>query len=722
MFATIANAYNFTVGNISGKQGETKTISIGLNNETEDITAFAGEFQVPEGVEIIYNADEEEYAFALSGRKSTTHILGSAKQTSGNIMVTCYSSKNKVFTGTSGELFTGQLKLTGAPGTYTLKLVNAYVTSTAAKDFTCADVTFTVTIEGEETGGEEPGGEDDPSTGGTVDVTPRPTSGNYMFVDYVKAKAKQTVQIPVEVVTEEENIVGFQCNIKLPEGMEFVKNAKGNVVFTWNNDRIDGHTITSKIAADGSVKLLAASMNGSTFMETEGVMFYFSATVPEGMEGEQALQLYNVRVSDIDDNEIRCPDMTSVIDVKTYTLGDLNDDGEWSVVDVTMAIKAILDETYIEAGDMNEDGEMSVVDATTIIKYVLNEGPIEKASAPAAKRLKANAIADKPKFVVSPIYVEPGTNNMYLTVDMLNKEEYIGFQTEICLPEGFKFYTNSKGKPTVTLNTDRLETHTATSKLKDERTLRILVASMESDPILDNEGELLRVRVVADANVEAGNHTATLIDSRVSDDDDIETKLDVTNGYLRVFGEEAISLVVPEGGYATLCLPYAATLPTGLKAYKATGIKDDTVILEEQGKIAACTPLVIQGTAGTYNFSGDNSGADEFEYSVGSLKSSLVPAECNQGYVLQNLSEGLGFYKIKNVLTVPAFRSVLEGTVVNFAPAFVPVGFDEDANAISSVEAAMKNGSEIYTLDGKRVKTMEKGKIYIVGGVKMIVK
>ncbi len=45
-----------------------------------------------------------------------------------------------------------------------------------------------------------------------------------------------------------------------------------------------------------------------------------------------------------------------------------------------------------------------------------------------------------------------------------------------------------------------------------------------------------------------------------------------------------------------------------------------------------------------------------------------------------------------------------------------------NATAISSVEAAMKDGSVVYTLDGKRVNTMEKGKIYIVDGVKMIVK
>ena len=350
--------------------------------------------------------------------------------------------------------------------------------------------------------------------------------------------------------------------------------------------------------------------------------------------------------------------------------------------------------------------------------------------------LLSNSIAIQAADIITaePIQVTPNdaTSKQYISICLDNTTgNLIGFQMDITLPEGISFFKNASGKVVPVKNSARLYndeeegiTWSITSKLDDEENrLRIVVNNNGNAPILNNKGELIKVRVIADADAKGGNYICKVSNVNFSVkgmDEDLAVS-DI-NEVVRVKGIEDISLLIPEGGYATLCLPYAATLPTGLKAYKATGIKDGMVVLEEQGKIAACTPLVIQGTAGTYNFSGDNSGADEFEYSVGSLKSSLVPAECNQGYVLQNLANGLGFYKIKNALTVPAFRSVLEGTAVNFAPAFVPVGFDEDATAISSVEAAMKNGSAVYTLDGKRVNTMEKGKIYIVGGVKMMVK
>lgn len=722
MFATIANAYNFTVGNISGKQGETRTISIGLNNVTEDITAFAGEFMIPEGVEIVYNEDEEEYAFALSERKSTTHILGSAKQANGNIMVTCYSSKNKLFTGTNGELFTGQLKLTGAPGTYTLKLVKAYVTSTAAKDFTCADVTFTVTIEDGTTGGEDVPSGEEPDT---VTVTPRPTSGNYMYVEKQKVKPGQAVQIPVELVVDEqyeEEIVGFLCNIKLPEGFDFVKNSKGNAVITLNQDRIDGHSVSSMLKADGTLNIGCASMSLGAFTDLDGAIMYVSVMAKEGMaEGEYAMQISNVRLS-TEDEEIQCPTITQVLEVKNFTLGDLNDDGDWTILDVTLTIKHMLEETYTEAGDMNEDGSITILDVTKVIQYMLNEGPVEAASAPAAKKMAKVAAKDSQKLYAENLYIEPGTQQTLTVNAHLNTEDYVGCQLEMQLPEGFSYVTNKKGAVVVTPNSYRCETHSASVKLVDSRTLRIGIASMSLDPIYfgeDGDESLFTVKVQADASVEAGNHEISITKVRFSTDE-VEDQFAATKGYFRAFGEEAISLVVPEGGYATLCLPYDATLPTGLKAYKATGVKNNVVVLEEQTSIAACTPMIIKGTTGTYNFSGDNSAANKFEYTVNSLKSSLVPVESKLCYVLQNLSDGLGFYKIAEALIVPAFNCMLDDASISTAQAFVPVAFKEGTNVINSAEAAMKNGST-YTLDGKRISNDAKG-IIIKNGKKVLIK
>ncbi|MCQ2253941.1 MAG: leucine-rich repeat protein [Bacteroidaceae bacterium] len=560
-----------------------------------------------------------------------------------------------------------------------------------------------------------------------ITVTPRPTSGNYMYVEKQTVKPGQVVQIPVELVVDEqyeEEIVGFQCNIKLPEGFDFIKNAKGNAVITLNQNRIDGHSVTSMLKADGTLNIGCASMSLGAFTDLDGAIMYVSVMAKEGMaDGEYAMQISNVRLS-TEDEEIQCPTITQALEVKNFTLGDLNDDGDWTILDVTLTIKHMLEETYTEAGDMNGDGAITILDVTKVIQYMLNEGPVEAASAPAARKMAKVAAKDSQKLYAENLYIEPGAQQTLTVNAHLNTEDYVGCQLEMQLPEGFSYVTNKKGAVVVTPNSYRCETHSASVKIVDSRTLRIGIASMSLDPIYfgeDGDESLFTVKVQADASVEAGNHEISITKVRFSTEE-VEDQFAATEGYFRAFGEEAISLVVPEGGYATLCLPYNATVPTGLKAYKATGVKNGMVVVEEQTSIAACTPLIIEGTAGTYNFSGDNSDADEFEYSVGSLKSSLVPAESNSGYVLQNLSDGLGFYKIADALTVPAFRTVLDGASVSAAPAFVPVGFDEDANAIEATGYKLQTTDSVYTLDGKRVKTMEKGKIYIVSGVKMIVK
>ena len=56
--------------------------------------------------------------------------------------------------------------------------------------------------------------------------------------------------------------------------------------------------------------------------------------------------------------------------------GDVNNDGNVNVADVTALISAVLNGDYsiinFEAGDMNGDGSLTVADVTALISYVLS--------------------------------------------------------------------------------------------------------------------------------------------------------------------------------------------------------------------------------------------------------------------------------------------------------------------------------------------------------------
>ncbi len=328
---------------------------------------------------------------------------------------------------------------------------------------------------------------------------------------------------------------------------------------------------------------------------------------------------------------------------------------------------------------------------------------------------------------IGSIYADQNSEDITLSVGLDNESKFTSVTFDIYLSDGVSVLKDEDGY-VMNINTSRCNSNgnfTIEGEEQADGAVRVKLNSNNGTMISGDSGELLTIALKTTGYyVAAGNHKFEV--KHISAESPIaEGKYDLKNidGYVRVRGEEEILLNVPTGGYATLCLPFDATLPEGLKAYKATSVKNGKVLLEEQQTIPACTPLIVESTGwNSYYFYGDNSAADKFEYGEGLLKSSLIPATYKQGYVLQELSDGLGFYKIMNKITVPEFRCVLDAAPVSNAPAFVPVGFDENANAISSVEAAMKNGSAVYTLDGKRVNTMEKGKIYVVGGVKMMVK
>ena len=60
---------------------------------------------------------------------------------------------------------------------------------------------------------------------------------------------------------------------------------------------------------------------------------------------------------------------------KDYLLGDVNGDGQVTVVDATLIQKYIaglvtLSDTQKAAADVNNDGSVSVIDATLIQKYI----------------------------------------------------------------------------------------------------------------------------------------------------------------------------------------------------------------------------------------------------------------------------------------------------------------------------------------------------------------
>ena len=172
----------------------------------------------------------------------------------------------------------------------------------------------------------------------------------------------------------------------------------------------------------------------------------------------------------------------------------------------------------------------------------------------------------------------------------------------------------------------------------------------------------------------------------------------------------------------TLCLPFAATLPTGVTAYALEYTSGDEATATPANGISRNTPVLINGS-GEVEFTGSNvsvvAAADNVEGAMtGVFEATAVP---ENSYVLQNGDSGVGFYKVSSSdpITIKPFRAYL--TAQN-AGAALRIVYPGDATGIEAVEAVADSKDDAYyTLSGVRVSHPVKG-LYIKNGKKVMVK
>ena len=188
---------------------------------------------------------------------------------------------------------------------------------------------------------------------------------------------------------------------------------------------------------------------------------------------------------------------------------------------------------------------------------------------------------------------------------------------------------------------------------------------------------------------------------------------------------ETFMATITEAGWATLFLPFAASVPEGVTAYTITDVENGALVKEEvTGVIPSNTGVLLKGDAGEYVFEE----AEEPEPIEANL---LIGTAADEGetfnepgfkyYILANDAEnGIGFYFQKDTNGKSAFCGQYKAVLV-LPEKTDAIGFRLDgATMIEAVEAPADD-AVIYDLTGRRVQDAASG-IYIVNGKKVLVK
>ena len=134
----------FYIEDFSISAGETRTLSIMLDNETA-YTAFQTDIYLPEG--LIVEQEDGDYIFDLTSRKGRDHIIASQVQADGAIRIMSYSPSIKTYSGNSRALVTFNVTATSnVGGPTTIELKNTLFTTKTGTEIAFNDEVCNVSI------------------------------------------------------------------------------------------------------------------------------------------------------------------------------------------------------------------------------------------------------------------------------------------------------------------------------------------------------------------------------------------------------------------------------------------------------------------------------------------------------------------------------------------------------------------------------------------------
>ena len=188
----------------------------------------------------------------------------------------------------------------------------------------------------------------------------------------------------------------------------------------------------------------------------------------------------------------------------------------------------------------------------------------------------------------------------------------------------------------------------------------------------------------------------------------------------------AAFLNVTSAGMATYVLPFnVPALPDGVKAYRLTNDGSNEIVATELNALTADKPVLIVAAEGEYEFLSEDGASDDISSKIGTyadgalvgtyqtIAAVTATTATNYNYVLQNGSDGVAFYQVKDatcsIAPYHAYLSCSYNAIGGGSPAPMRIryventatGIDEVEQPCMDAQKHIKNGQLFIIRDGK---------------------
>ena len=193
-----------------------------------------------------------------------------------------------------------------------------------------------------------------------------------LYINDISACHGAQIEIPVQL-DNDMTIAGFQFDVTLPEGVQYVKYEK--------TERMNGYSVSYNQLSANQLRFLVTSLEEREIGNGTGAVMNLTISIPENQSmGDYTITLSGIELNHNEGSNVETiyqADAISKLTVVAAKPGDANGDGKVSVTDVTTVVNYILQKVpsnfVFEAADVSGDGKVSITDVTKIINIVLGK-------------------------------------------------------------------------------------------------------------------------------------------------------------------------------------------------------------------------------------------------------------------------------------------------------------------------------------------------------------